>query len=157
MYWLDWAYRNSQYNPRLYRAQLSGEGIEILVDLSHLQSYYPVGLALDYREDRLYWIDPQRDNLHSVNLNGFSPTSVLLSQRNIQPHSLTLYNDVLYWSDVHSHSIESANKSTDPPKHLQNMGWPSDNSVLGIAIFHPARQPDGKHIIDVRRRQQRFY
>lgn len=53
--------------PKVQRANLDGTEVTTLV---HRDINLPIGLALDFDLDRLYWCDAERNVIEYVNLNG---------------------------------------------------------------------------------------
>ena len=141
MFWADWGV----VSPKIEKAQLSGDNRRVLRDLLWDWHFFPLGLALDYQKDRLYWLDSLFQEIYSMDLNGLDVKADHIIQHIIVPHSLTLLGEIIYWSESNSHSVERLNISRNPPRHLINMGWLSYRQIKGISIFHPSRQPQGRH------------
>ena len=73
MYWTDWG-----SSARIERAFMSGTGRRSIISTS-LQ--WPNGLAIDFRQLKLYWTDAGYDKIERSNLDG-SYRQVLCTRRN---------------------------------------------------------------------------
>ena len=58
---------------------------------------WPNGLALDYINEVLYWIDAKYDHVGSSNLDG-SNKRIITSISNSHPYFMSYFRNVLYWS-----------------------------------------------------------
>ena len=123
-------------------ASLSGESRSTLLSLDYWDLIFlPTGIVMDFSEQRVYWVDALIDTVSSVNYFG-DETKLKFFAKDINPYDLALLGDALYWSDLHTHSVEKLNKTT--AEHHQNFGWLSYEDVKGIAIMDPSRQPEGR-------------
>ena len=59
----------------------------------------------------------------------------------VRPFDITIYGNILYWSDTRNDVIDRVNKAT-------NQNLPSTYGHLGevreVAMFHSSRQPQGE-------------
>jgi low density lipoprotein receptor-related protein 5/6 len=62
MYWTDWG-----DNAKIERANLDGSERFVLINTL---LGWPNGLAIDYKERRIYWGDARTDRIESCSLNG---------------------------------------------------------------------------------------
>jgi len=62
MFWTDWG-----AVARLERATLSGLSRRTLVDVDIIQ---PMGVTIDYNEERVYWVDRGKGAIESISLDG---------------------------------------------------------------------------------------
>lgn len=62
MYWSDWGAR-----PEIAKAKMDGSNDKAIV-IENIK--WPNGLALDYSNDRLYWVDGKSSWIESVKLDG---------------------------------------------------------------------------------------
>lgn len=143
MYWSErgWDF------PRIERATLAGTERRILID--GYQSYYIHlsinSLVIDFNSDLLYWVDASTDIIEHIKLDGSDRTHVtMLTSVNLYSFSLALYGDMLYASDLFSHSIEKINLTTN--EHYRNMGWLGKLRTYGIALNDSSREPQGLHV-----------
>ena len=134
----DW----SSSSPKIERATLAGTQRTVLVDLRNTTQYWPNAVIVDYREDRIYWIDAWIDAIESCDLNGKHRrklTSPLHPSFNMYPFDLTVYDDILYWSDWNTDSIERLNWTT--AAYLGGLGVLTSDRVFGVALLDDSRQP----------------
>lgn len=137
MFWTDWG-----STPKIERASLAGLNRTVLVDLTGDGQYWPNAIFLDYTEDRIYWIDAWIDTIDSCDLNGNNRRQVaspLHPSFNMHPFDFTVYDDILYWSDWNTDSIEKLNWTT--AAYLGGLGLLTTDRVFGLALLHQSRQP----------------
>lgn len=94
--------------------------------------HWPNGLALDWPNERLYWIDAKLKHIESCRLDG-SDRRQVISAISKHPYGLEIFNDRLYWSDWDSKSIQSCDKFTG--KNQQPLI--RDNVIYDIHVYHP--------------------
>ena len=137
MFWTDWG-----SPPKIERASLAGLHRTVLVDLSDSNQNWPNAIFVDYTEDRIYWIDAWIDAIDSTDLNGNNRrqiTNPIRPSYDIHPFDFTVYDDVLYWSDWNTYSIEKLNWTTGA--YLGGFGILTTYQVFGVALLHQSRQP----------------
>ena len=137
MFWTDWG-----SPPKIERASLAGLDRTVLVDLTTSAQYWPNGIFVDYKEDRVYWIDGWIDAIDSTDLNGNNRrhiTNPIHPSQNMQPFDFTVYDGILYWSDWNTDSIEKLNWTT--AAYLGGFGILTSDRVFGVALLHESRQP----------------
>jgi hypothetical protein len=61
MFWSDWGLKTIQ------RASLNGKNIKVLINES---LNFVNGLTVDYKNDRIYWVDAAFDKIESSTLDG---------------------------------------------------------------------------------------
>lgn len=127
MYWSIWG-----TNPRIERAAMDGSKRSIVVSKVHRAS----GLTVDFRDKRLFWIDTELRTLESSDFNG-NHRSVIVGPHLPKPHSLTVYQDYVYWSDWETGSIERVFKSngTNQIRIQDNLDF-----VVDVRVYHSSRQ-----------------
>ncbi|OQV13657.1 Low-density lipoprotein receptor-related protein 4 [Hypsibius exemplaris] len=131
------------WEAKIERAWLDGSN---RVDLVTTKLSWPNALAIDYIQNRLYWIDAKLDRIESVKFDGLDRrTSLHLPGSH--PYGLTILGERLYWSEWASSSIRSAplNGSSNSTVHL------TDRRPLGIVAMHPSRQPPASSPCDTTR------
>lgn len=109
-YWSDWGDK-----PIIGVANMDGSDPRPFVqkDLT-----YPNGLALDWPNERLYWLDDKRKMIESIRLDGTDRRQVL-KNLNKSPHGIAVFQNSIYWSDKAAKSIEYCDKFTG--KHRQTL------------------------------------
>ena len=138
MFWTDWG-----STPKIERATLAGTNRTLLIDLTSSVQNWPNAIILDYLEDRIYWIDAWIDAIDSADLDGNNRRAIsspVHPSRNMHPFDFTVYDDVLYWSDWNTDSIERLNWTT--AVYLGGFGILTSDRVFGLALLHSSRQPD---------------
>ncbi|XP_068695701.1 low-density lipoprotein receptor-related protein 4-like [Montipora foliosa] len=138
MFWTDWSF----HSPKIERASLAGLDRIVLVNLQNSSQYWPNGIFIDYTEDRVYWIDAWIDAIDSCDLNGNNRRQVASPVHpifNMHPFDFTVYDDILYWSDWNTDSIERLNWTT--AAYIGGFGILTSDRVFGVALLDNSRQP----------------
>ncbi|KAA0202310.1 hypothetical protein HAZT_HAZT007753 [Hyalella azteca] len=107
LFWSDWGENAS----RIERSYLDGSHRTVIVNTN---IGWPNGLALDYKSERLFWIDAQEKRLESCDLEG-ERRQVLVTDLP-HPFGLALMNSFVYWTDWNRSSIEMADKIFGKPQ-----------------------------------------
>lgn len=103
MYWSDWGEEG-----RIERAGLDGTHRQIIVSFD---IKWPNGLTIDLIRHRLYWADAKLNLISSVNYDGSGRTVILKSSETLHhPFSISVFEDVVYWTDWEKQTIFKANK-----------------------------------------------
>ncbi|XP_022250540.1 low-density lipoprotein receptor-related protein 2-like [Limulus polyphemus] len=126
MYWTDWGRK-----PAIIRSGMDGSEKTYLVDTDII---WPNGLAIDYALGWLYWADAKLNKIEYLTLDG-NRRKVILQDSVFHPFSLAVFEDLLYWSDWSTFSLESCDKFTG--KEQQLIFRAHRNHLLGIHIYHP--------------------
>ncbi|XP_076343570.1 putative vitellogenin receptor yl isoform X2 [Tachypleus tridentatus] len=126
MYWTDWGRK-----PAIIRSGMDGSDKTLLVDTDII---WPNGLTIDYTLGWLYWADAKLNKIEYLTLDG-KQRKIILQDGVFHPFSLAVFEDLLYWSDWSSFSLESCNKFTG--KEQQLIFREHRNHLLGIHIYHP--------------------
>ena len=99
MYWSDWGDAAT-----IERASMDGRAREIL---HNTQLFWPTGLTLDYQNQVLYWIDTSLDKIESSNVDGTNRRLITTFASNHLPFAISLFNNILYWSDRNTNTVLS--------------------------------------------------
>ncbi|XP_051792178.1 low-density lipoprotein receptor-related protein 2 [Erpetoichthys calabaricus] len=131
MFWMDWG-----QNPRIERASM--DGLMRRVILTH-KLYWPNGLTIDYPTKRLYFADAYLDYIDSCDYDGLNRQQVLAGDLVVQhPHSITIFEDHIYWTERYSNQVIRVNKWHGGNKTVV---MPNVYEPLGLVLDHPVRQP----------------
>ncbi|XKL63596.1 hypothetical protein PGB90_005960 [Kerria lacca] len=131
LFWTDWG-----ENPRIERAGMDGSNRSVII---HTKIYWPNGLTLDIANKRIYFADSKLDFIDFCNYDGTGRQQVVAgSHYLLHPHSLTLFEDTLYWTDRQLNRVLSAHKfrgkNQTVVSHLISQ-------PLSIHVHHPSLQP----------------
>ncbi|XP_066511705.1 very low-density lipoprotein receptor-like [Hoplias malabaricus] len=120
--------------PEIERAGMDGSDRQVLVQDS---VQWPVGLAVDLLQERLYWTDEKLHCIGSAALDGGS-IKLLQLMETPSPFSLAVFGDIIYWSDILRGTIQGAKKATgkEPQVLLRPPGLP-----LHLKVMHGILQP----------------
>ncbi|XP_012271678.1 low-density lipoprotein receptor-related protein 2 [Orussus abietinus] len=131
LFWTDWG-----ENPRIERIGMDGTNRSVIVNT---KIYWPNGLALDIATKRIYFADSKLDFIDTCLYDGTGRQQVLGgSHYLLHPHSLTLFEDTMYWTDRQLNRVLSAHKfmgsNQTVVSHLISQ-------PLSIHVHHPVLQP----------------
>lgn len=132
LFWTDWG-----ENPRIERMGMDGSERKVIIST---KIYWPNGLTIDIPTRRIYFADSKLDYIDFCNYDGTGRQQVLAHNHYLlHPHSLTVFEDTLYWTDrqlnrvLSCHKFKGSNESV--VSHLVSQ-------PLGIHINHPILQPE---------------
>nr|AVH84929.1 vitellogenin receptor [Harmonia axyridis] len=131
MFWSDWG-----YPARIARAYMDGSSDRSFVSDN---IHWPNGLAIDYPNQRLYWTDAKAMTLESINLDGTDRRIVLEAVVKF-PYAIAVFENRLYWSDWHTHSIQSCDKFTGKDHHT--IIKEKKENIYGLSIYHSSQMPN---------------
>ena len=105
MFWSDWG-----SVPKIERAGMDGSSREIILQDS---VRWPNGLTVDLVLEKLYWVDAKLNTIGSSNLDGSGSRTILHSSHFLMhPFSISVFSDLVYWTEWDTHSIYQADKFT---------------------------------------------
>ncbi|CAG5126006.1 unnamed protein product, partial [Candidula unifasciata] len=133
LFWSDWG-----QNPRIERSGLDGTNRITLVSE---KLFWPNALTIDYPNKRLYFADARMDFIEFCNYDGSGRHQVFANDHFLRhPHSLTIYEDWLYWTDRAASRVSMCNKfnCSDRSVLASSIARP-----LGIAVYNIIKQPTG--------------
>ncbi|XP_035692681.1 low-density lipoprotein receptor-related protein 4-like [Branchiostoma floridae] len=92
-------------DPKISRASPDGSNRQLLVS-SQAEDIVgkPTALAIDYLQDRLYWVTSDPGNVQSSNLHGGDVTT-LWSSTTANPFGVAIYKDYVLWTDNSTQSL----------------------------------------------------
>ncbi|KAK9870319.1 hypothetical protein WA026_006405 [Henosepilachna vigintioctopunctata] len=133
VFWTDWG-----PNPKIERAEMDGTNRNSIITES---IFWPNGLTLDYTADRIYWADAKHNVIESSLFDGSNRKKVV-TKGLPHPFAITIFEDVIYWTDWHTKSISCASKSTGVGLRTihSKLYFPMD-----IHSHHSQRQPKYKN------------
>ncbi|KAM3599170.1 uncharacterized protein V6R79_001076 [Siganus canaliculatus] len=120
--------------PQIKLSGMDGSKRKVVVsrDLS-----WPVGLAYDLLDDRVYWADEKLRCIGSASLEG-DDVKILQLAETPSPFSVAVFNNRVFWSDTKRRTVRSADKNTgkDQKVLLKRPGQP-----FGLKLMHALSQP----------------
>lgn len=131
LFWTDWG-----ENPRIERVGMDGTNRSVIIST---KIYWPNGLTLDIATKRVYFADSKLDFIDFCNYDGSSRYQVIAgSHYLLHPHSITLFEDTVYWTDRQLNRVISAHKyrgkNQTVVSHLISQ-------PLSIHVHHASLQP----------------
>ncbi|XP_056632979.1 low-density lipoprotein receptor-related protein 2 isoform X2 [Diorhabda sublineata] len=131
LFWTDWG-----ENPRIERMGMDGTNRSVIINT---KIYWPNGLTLDIPTQRIYFADSKLDFIDFCYYNGSGRQQVLAgSHYLLHPHSLTIFEDTLYWTDRQLNRVLSAHKYKG---NNQTVVSHLISQPLSIHVHHPSLQP----------------
>ncbi|XP_068706774.1 uncharacterized protein [Montipora foliosa] len=102
MYWSDWG-----SSAKIEQANMDATARTTLVRSGLV---WVNSLALDYEKRLLYWCDAKLDKIERIDLQGNNRMLILdLSDGGVHPFGLAIYEDVLFWTDWITKSVQKHN------------------------------------------------
>ncbi|XP_012944048.1 low-density lipoprotein receptor-related protein 1 [Aplysia californica] len=107
IFWTNWSDRRPSIQTAIINNQWKGKFITESIITDQIRT--PNGLAIDHREQKLYWSDARLDKIERCNFDG---TGRVIIVTTIPQHSfgLAVYADSLYWTDWVLRAVIRANK-----------------------------------------------
>ncbi|XP_040583657.2 LOW QUALITY PROTEIN: low-density lipoprotein receptor-related protein 2 [Lepeophtheirus salmonis] len=144
MFWTDWG----EY-PRIERVGMDGTHRSIIIST---KIYWPNGLALDIPTKRIYFADSKLDFIDFCNYDGSGRQQVIANNHYLlHPHSLTVFEDQIYWTDRQLNRVMQARKfrgqNESVVSHLVSQ-------PLSIHVHHPVLQPQMRNPCEESRCEQ---
>ncbi|XP_068430286.1 low-density lipoprotein receptor-like [Clinocottus analis] len=120
--------------PQIERSGMDGSKRKVVVSQG---LSWPVSLAYDSLDDRVYWADEKLRCIGSASLDGEN-IKILQLVETPSPFSVAVFNDRVFWSDTKRRTIRSAEKNTgkDQKVLLKRPGQP-----FGLKLMHILSQP----------------
>ncbi|XP_014091454.2 low-density lipoprotein receptor-related protein 4 [Bactrocera oleae] len=127
MFWSDWGER-----AMIERANMDGNE-RVIVAETNLK--WPNGLAIDYGQQRLYFVDGGTKTLESMDFDGGKRKTILTNLGH--PFGLDISENRVFWTDWDNKSAFSADKLTG-----QNITTIIANTsdLMDIRVFHRSRR-----------------
>ncbi|XP_046544761.1 low-density lipoprotein receptor-related protein 4-like isoform X2 [Haliotis rubra] len=135
LYWTNWG---EYMASRVERCDLDGSH-RISIITSGLQT--PNGLAIDYKERRLFVGDAKRNLIMSCSMVGRDCYTLQTSAHREDLVSLAVYHNYVYWADLRREEVMRMYKQSGGDK-LMALGSAVDPH--SVKPFHPDMQPEGK-------------
>lgn len=131
LFWTDWG-----ESPRIEKAGLDGSKRQTIINT---KIYWPNGITLDTPNKRVYFADSKLDYIDFCDYDGKNRHQVLANSHYLlHPHSLTIFEDTIYWTDRQLNRVTSTRKfrggNQTVVSHLVS-------HPLGIHANHPVLQP----------------
>jgi hypothetical protein len=131
MFWTDWGLKTVQ------RATLNGQNIKVLINDS---LNFVNGLTIDYKNERIYWVDAAFDKIESSTLDGNDRKEVKVNGLK-HPFGITIFNENLYWTDWITRSVSIAGIDGGNQRVLKS----ELPGVMDVCIFDESRQQGTFH------------
>lgn len=130
MYWTDWG-----GVAKIERASMDGSDRRTLHSTGLI---WPNGLTIDYSAQKIYWVDASLDRIEYSNVDG-SGRFVLFSGLD-HPFSLTLEENLLFWTDWFNDAIHVTHKISGASAGNLTLFSNLRDRPFGIEAVSSARQ-----------------
>lgn len=128
MFWSDWS-----DSPLIERADMDGSArMKIVVE----NLLYPNGLAIDFGNNRLYFVDAGTKALEFVNFDG-TGRNRLIADGLQHPFGIDVFEKNVYWSDWDLQSVMMADKHSG--KNRRSV-ITDTSDLMDIRVFHRKRK-----------------
>ncbi|CAG9830420.1 unnamed protein product, partial [Diabrotica balteata] len=122
--------------PTIERRKLDGTEHQILVNDT---IWTPVGLAIDYKNQRLYWADSRigssTGRIESISLDG-KERKLFMERNTVQPFGLAVDEEAVYWTDTNNNALYKLLKTeTDPSTAPEKIAHFADTPMGLVANF----------------------
>lgn len=108
--------------------------------------FWPNGLTIDLPNKRIYFADSKLDYIDFADYNGENRKQVLAgSHYLLHPHSLTLFEDTVYWTDRQLNRVLSCKKYGGTNQTVVNH---LISQPLSVSVHHKSLQPFYKNPCD---------
>ncbi|XP_071510756.1 low-density lipoprotein receptor-related protein 6-like [Diadema antillarum] len=104
MFWADW-----QLSPRIEGAYMDGNMRRSIVT-GNLK--WPNGLAIDYKDDLLYWCDGGTGRIESTDLSGRGRRVIIALGSQFHPFGIGIVDQHVFWTDWRTRKLSKADKRT---------------------------------------------
>ncbi|XP_044029701.1 low-density lipoprotein receptor-related protein 2-like isoform X2 [Siniperca chuatsi] len=120
--------------PQIEQSGMDGSKRKVVVSRG---LSWPVSLAYDLLDNRVYWADEKLRCIGSASLDGDN-VKILQLAETPSPFSVAVFNDRVFWSDTKRRTIRSGDKNTgkDQKVLLKRPGQP-----FGLRLMHSLSQP----------------
>ena len=131
MFWSDWGRQ-----PRIERANMDGTNRQAIITT---KLFWPNGLAIDLSRQRLYFADAHLDYIESCDYFGQQRTQIVANDLAMHhPHSLSFFEDSLFWVDRGHSQLIRASRFTPANKTAMNA---LSTRALTVKVAHQLLQP----------------
>nr|XP_022323721.1 low-density lipoprotein receptor-related protein 1B-like [Crassostrea virginica] len=121
MFWTD----HNKNSPHIGRAFMDGSSQRVLLSKDVV---WPNGLAIDFKENRLYWADGHLDKIESIDIYGLNRKEVL-KVSNQQLVDIDLYGSYLFYTAWNTQKVSKVLINSDGTGTL--VDWMPDVPELG--------------------------
>lgn len=113
LYWSDWGEK-----AHIGVSYMDGSQARVLIT----DVKWPNGIALDWPNGRIYWIDALYTQIESATIHG-KDRRVILKDVFKHPFSIAVFGNRLYWSDKGTKAIEYCDKFTGKNHDVLTQGY----------------------------------
>ena len=103
---------------------------------------WPNGIAIDYEQDMLYWVDGGNMSLEYCDFDG-NNRGTLLKEMVLHPFGITVYGEHVYWTDWESQKLERVDKITGENRLVMHSNLPQ---MMEVIVVHNNR-PNGECVL----------
>ena len=132
MFWTDWG-----QPAKIEKCGMDGRPStrEVLIDRDIV---WPNALAIDYTEEKIWWVDARLNTIESSDFNGQGRRVLLRTWITNHAYGATIFQDFIYWTRRTTRKIYRANKFTGQERTVVASDL---YSPRGIVVYHQHKQP----------------
>lgn len=128
MFWSDWG-----EIPMIERSGMDGKSRTIVT--SH-NLKFPNGLAVDYDNQKIYFVDGGLKTIESMNFDG-SARKIIIGTGLGHPFGLDINENKIFWTDWDTKSVNVADKLTG--KNIKTV-IANTSDLMDVRVFHRSRR-----------------
>ncbi|XP_028407153.1 low-density lipoprotein receptor-related protein 4-like [Dendronephthya gigantea] len=138
MFWTEWDLEGDDTTSSITRANMDGTDVQ---RIRYRDIYWPNALTVDYLKLKIYFVDAKTGLIELSDFDG-SFRITIRKDNLMQPFSISLFEDDIYWTDTNKKGVYKMNKFDGSGINLvqRNLNYP-----MGLAVIHTSRQPHGSY------------
>ncbi|XP_022241765.1 low-density lipoprotein receptor-related protein 2-like [Limulus polyphemus] len=131
IYMTDWG-----HHSYIGRIGLDGSNFSRLITFED-KLVWPNALTIDYFSNKIFWADAHLDHIEFSDMNGQNRHIVIQGRKVPHVFAITIFDDMMYWSDWNLKGLYKAHKFTGESFHVMRN---TSHRPYDIHIYHPLRQ-----------------
>lgn len=105
---------------------------------------WPNGITVDYKSNRLYWVDAFLDSMTTSDLNGQDIQHFLETDNRINhPFAVGVYKNLVYWDDWTTRSIYFTKNDVNDPKKSIFLVLGNYSRLMDLKVFGHHNSQEG--------------
>ncbi|XP_033760426.1 LOW QUALITY PROTEIN: low-density lipoprotein receptor-related protein 4-like [Pecten maximus] len=126
IFWTDWGRQ-----PKIEAANMDGSDRRTLVNIT--ENSWPNGIAVDYTDRKIYWVDAKFDKIEVIDMNGENRKTVI-EEPNSHYFGITVLGNYLFVTDWKRNYVSRLIKTGEGS--MEQIGPSSFSRLNGIAAYN---------------------